>query len=356
MQKKVVVAMSGGVDSSVAALILKEQGYEVVGITMNVWQQDDICRVTRDNSCCGLEAVEDARNVAYKLGIPHYVVNFRDVFKDKVIDSFVDSYLNGRTPNPCINCNRYIKWESLLMKVKELGFDFLATGHYANLFNVNDRYSLKYMDDNKKDQTYALYNLTQEQLSHTIFPLGEYKKDEIRKLANDNGLKVFDKPDSQDICFVENGDYAQFICEYTNKQIMPGDFIDKEGNVLGRHKGIIHYTIGQRRGLNISHKESLYVIKINPKDNTITLGTKEDVFINSLKVNDLNFMLWDNIIEDKKVKAKIKYNSIPSDAVVKKIDDDTIEIVFDTPQRISAPGQAAVIYDDNYVAMGGTII
>ena len=259
--KKVVVGMSGGVDSSVAAYLLKEQGYDVIGVTMQIWQEEEVCTVVENGGCCGLSAVEDARRVAAALGIPYYVMNFREEFQKNVIDYFADSYVNGQTPNPCIACNRYVKWEALLKRSISIGADFIATGHYARVEQLsNGRYALRRSATAAKDQTYALYNLTQEQLKRTLMPVGEYTKEEVRVIAEKIGLLVADKPDSQDICFVQDGNYAAFIEEHTGKKASEGNFVTSDGTVIGRHKGIIHYTVGQRKGLGLALEKPLISI------------------------------------------------------------------------------------------------
>lgn len=353
---KVVVGMSGGVDSSVAAYLLKEQGYEVIGLTMQIWQKD--AEADKDGGCCGLSAVDDARRVCQKLEIPHYVMNFRDDFKRDVIDYFLDEYQKGRTPNPCIACNRYVKWESMLQKSLQIGADYIATGHYAKVIKDEEtgRYMLKQSKTLAKDQTYALYNLTQYQLEHTLMPLGEYTKDEIRKIAADIGLAVASKPDSQEICFIPDDNYPKYIEEQTGKKSKPGKFINKEGKVLGQHKGIIHYTIGQRKGLGISYGKPLFVSKINPEDNTVVLGDNEDIFNNTLYANQINLMPFDKIEGKLECSAKIRYSHRPSKCTVEMVDNDVMKCVFEEPQRAITPGQAIVLYDGEVVIGGGTIL
>ena len=253
MKKKVVVGMSGGVDSSVAAWLLLQKGYDVMGVTMQIWQDEVPEQVEENGGCCGLSAVDDARRVASRLEIPYYVMNFKQDFKENVIDYFMDEYLKGHTPNPCIACNRYVKWESLLKRSMDIGADYIATGHYARIEKLpNGRYALRKSATSAKDQTYALYNLTQEQLSKTLMPVGEYTKDQIRTFAEELGLPVAHKPDSQEICFVPDGDYAKFIEENSGKKIPEGNFVWTDGTVIGKHKGITHYTIGQRKGLGLA--------------------------------------------------------------------------------------------------------
>ena len=268
---KALIAMSGGVDSSVAAYIMRSNGYDCIGCTMKLYDNED-AGVPKDHSCCSLDDVEDARSVAYKLGMPYYVFNFSDDFKEKIICKFIESYENGRTPNPCIDCNRYMKFDKLYERAKLLGCEYVVTGHYARIDKENGKYVLKKALDASKDQSYVLYSLTQEQLAHTLFPLGETSKDETRLIAEKCGFSNAQKPDSQDICFGPDGDYAKVIALHTGKTYAPGDFIDKGGNVLGTHRGIIHYTLGQRKGLGVSAATPLYVCKIDVKNNTVTLG------------------------------------------------------------------------------------
>lgn len=356
-KKKVVVGMSGGVDSSVAAYLLKEQGYDVIGVTMQIWQDEDREIQEENGGCCGLSAVDDARRVAADLGIPYYVMNFKKEFKRDVIDYFIEEYRQGRTPNPCIACNRYVKWESLLKRSLDIGADYIATGHYARIVKLdNGRYTLMRSATLAKDQTYALYNLTQEQLSRTLMPVGEYSKDEVRNIAETINLQVASKPDSQDICFVPDGDYASFIEETTGEKVVPGNFVDLDGNILGQHKGIIHYTVGQRKGLGLSLGKPVFVLEIRPETNEVVIGDNEDALSYTLRANRINFMSVEDLKGDKRVFAKIRYNHKGAWCTVKKCGEDEILCTFEEPQRAITPGQAVVLYDGDYVFGGGTII
>ena len=354
---KVVVGMSGGVDSSVAAYLLKEQGYDVIGVTMQIWQDEAYDMQSHNGGCCGLSAVDDARRVAEQIGIPYYVMNFKAPFKEKVIDYFISEYEAGRTPNPCIACNRYVKWESLLQRSLEIGADYIATGHYARIEKLdNGRYTIRKSVTEEKDQTYALYSLTQEQLARTLMPIGEYSKNEVRAIAEKIGLSIASKPDSQDICFVPDGKYGDFIVTNSSKTVLPGNFVDTKGNILGRHKGIVNYTVGQRKGLGIAAGERVYVVEIRSETNEVVLGEDSELWTQRVIAKDFNYVSLDNLRDEISVTAKIRYNHRGAKAILRKIDDTCVECIFEEPQRAPTPGQALVCYRNNYVVGGGTII
>ncbi|MBU5298958.1 tRNA 2-thiouridine(34) synthase MnmA [Clostridium sporogenes] len=354
MKKKVLVGMSGGVDSSVAAYLLKEQGYEVIGVTMQIWQDDEEF-IEKEGGCCSLSAVADARRVANKIGIPFYVMNFKDAFKRNVIDYFVDEYMEGRTPNPCIACNKFIKFSSFLDKAMDMGIDYVATGHYAIIEKQKDRYIIRKSEDDKKDQTYALYNLTQFQLERTLMPCGQYKKSQIREIAKDIGLRVHNKKDSEEICFIPDNDHGRYIKNRFPNKVREGNFVDKQGNILGKHKGIVYYTIGQRKGLGIAFGKPMYVVDINPFKNEVVLGSIEDLLNTELVAKDINYIPFDTLKEPMEVEAKIRYSQIPSKAIITPIDDGRVRVNFHEKQRAITKGQSVVFYKDDLLIGGGII-
>ncbi len=357
MNKRVVTGMSGGVDSSVAAYLLKQQGYDVIGVTMQIWQDKSKATLEREGGCCSLSAVEDARRVCDKLGIPFYVMNFKQIFEKKVIDYFVDEYLMGRTPNPCIACNRFIKFDALLERAKALEAEYVATGHYAKVMYDEDykRYIIRKSDSPLKDQTYVLYNLTQDQLGHILMPLGDYNKEQVREIARELGLRTANKPESQEICFVEDNNYGRFINERRGDEIKPGMFVDVRGNKLGNHKGIAHYTVGQRKGLGISIGKPLYVVEIIPEKNLVVLGDETEVFGRELRASQMNYIAFEKLEEPIDVKAKIRYSAREADAKVIPMGNKRVRVVFEEPQRAITPGQAVVFYQGDVLVGGGTI-
>lgn len=358
---KALIAMSGGVDSSVAALLMKEAGFECIGVTMKLHNEAADDRELGDKACCTVSDAEDARSICCRLGFKYYVFNFMSEFQQNVIDKFVNSYEIGETPNPCIDCNRYLKFGKLYKKALELDCDFVVTGHYARVeFDENTgRWLLKKSLNAAKDQSYVLYFLTQEQLAHTKFPLGWFAdKQSVRELAEKYGFINAKKGESQDICFVPNGDYAQFIRSYSGKDYPEGDFLDGTGEVLGKHKGLIHYTIGQRKGLGISYSEPLYVCKKNVSDNTVTLGTESELYRDFLTARDFN---WISIPKpspgDEPIRATVRtrYHGKEAEALATVNESGTVTIRFNEPQRAISPGQAAVLYDGDTVIGGGII-
>ena len=351
---RILVAMSGGVDSSVAAKLLADAGNDCIGCTMKLYTNED-AGISRAHTCCSLDDVEDARSVACRLKMPYYVFNFSDDFREKVMEKFICSYLDGITPNPCIDCNRYMKFRRLFDRAQVLGCDHIATGHYARITQENGRYFLKKALDASKDQSYVLYDMTQEQLAHTLFPLGELRKAETRRIAEEEGFLNAKKPDSQDICFVPDGDYARVIELHTGKKAEPGDFIDRDGRILGRHEGIIRYTIGQHRGLGLSLPEKRYVCRICPRDNTVVLGGAEELYRSSVPVGQMHWISGETPQAPLRCKAKLRYRQPEQPAWAEPLPDGRLLLRFDEPQRAVTPGQAAVLYDGDTVLGGGVI-
>ncbi|KAF0133598.1 MAG: tRNA-specific 2-thiouridylase [Candidatus Saganbacteria bacterium] len=344
--KNVLVAMSGGVDSSVAAALLKEQGYNVIGATMQIWEpKNDF------GGCCSLSAVNDAKRVADILGIKHYVLNFRKEFNKLVIDNFIEEYKNGRTPNPCIRCNQFLKFDLLLKKAKELGADFIATGHYARIISNK---LLKGLDQTK-DQSYVLYTMTQKSLAHTLFPLGDLTKKDVRKLALIFKLPVAEKKESQEICFVEDNNYSNFIKEKFPKIEKPGLIIDKTGKAVGEHNGIIHYTVGQRKGIGAHKGTPKYVVEINNKNNSIIIGDQKDLLKTELTAENVSFISGKFPTDPINLSAKIRYNSKETEAVLYPESKNKAKIIFKSPQRAVTPGQSVVFYNREEVLGGGII-
>lgn len=348
--------MSGGVDSSVAAALLLEQGYEVIGVTLKLWQGEN--EFEFEGGCCSLSAVDDARRVAQSLNIPHYVLNMTESFNTNVVDYFVDEYCRSRTPNPCIACNKYVKFDMMLNKAISMDIDYISTGHYAQreyLESIN-RYVLKKSKSLKKDQTYVLYNLTQHQLEHTLFPLGTFEnKEEIREIARKYGFRVANKPDSQEICFVEDGKYSDFVKCRRPDQFTSGNIITTDGKVLGKHNGLINYTIGQRKGLGIAYEHPLFVVDFDTINNNVIVGRQDEIFSKELYAENLNWILFDKLKGPIDVNAKIRYSSKEAKAIIIPIDENTIKVTFEEPQRAITPGQSIVFYQDDIVVGGGVI-
>ncbi|MGI6574570.1 MAG: tRNA 2-thiouridine(34) synthase MnmA [bacterium] len=354
----VVVAMSGGVDSSVAVALLLKEGYDVIGMTMQIWPREEEPGWDEGHrTCCSISAVDDARRVADKLGIPYYVTNLRAKFQEQVINYFTKEYARGRTPNPCVACNHYIKFAALLERALALGASYIATGHYAQIeYDYSrGRYILRKGKDPKKDQSYTLYGLTQTQLSHTLLPLGKLTKEETRKLADDLGLQVATKPDSQEICFIPDNDYRGFLNRQIPEQITPGPFLDTEGNILGTHSGIPCYTIGQRRGLGLVAPEPLYVVDIDPARNAVIVGTKEQLERQELVAEAINWIAIPQLDMPLRCMAMIRYNAKEAPAVISPLSTGDVLVRFQEPVRAPTPGQSVVFYEDDLVIGGGII-
>ena len=354
--KKAIIAMSGGVDSSVAALLTKESGDECIGATMKLYNNEDI-GVHREKTCCSLDDVEDARSVAYQMDMPYYVFNFTADFHTEVMDRFVDAYENGCTPNPCIDCNRYLKFDKMFHRMQEIGYDYIVTGHYARVEydEKRDRYLLKKAVDDTKDQSYVLYMLTQEQLAHVKLPLGGLRKDQVRVIAEKHGFINARKHDSQDICFVPDGDYEKFMEDFTGKHYPDGDFLDTEGRKVGTHKGAVRYTIGQRKGLGLAMGAPVYVCAKDMEANTVTVGPEELLFDRIVYADEVNWIAIPALTEPLRVTARTRYHQTEQPATVYPAGEDGFRLEFDEPQRAPTAGQAVVLYQGDVVLGGGTI-
>ena len=355
---RVLVAMSGGVDSSLAAALLVEQGYDVIGATMQIWDKDVPEDDAENRGCCSLSAIDDARRVAEQIGIPYYVLNFRDMFQETVVEYFIREYSAGKTPNPCIACNRFVKFDGLLQKAFALGAQYVATGHYARIAydDTLGRHTLCKGIDHTKDQSYALYHLNQRTLKHFLMPLGDYTKVKTRQLAAEYGLAVANKPDSQELCFVPNDDYKSFLLEKSPAALKPGDIVDVQGNILGKHQGLPLYTVGQRKGLGCTTGKPIYVVELNYESNKVVVGSDKDVFGSELIAGDLNFITIDRLEKAMTVSAKIRYGSREGLAIVTPLGDNMVNVKFNEPQRAITPGQSVVFYDGDMVIGGGIII
>ena len=362
MEKKAIIAMSGGVDSSVAALLCQQEGFDCMGVTLALTNNEDR-GIPQEKTCCSVDDVADARSVAFRLGMPFYVFNFKDAFRREVMGRFVQAYENGETPNPCVDCNRYIKFEKLMRRGEEIGYPYVATGHYARVEQdpQTGRWLLKKGLDPAKDQSYMLYSLTQWELSRLLLPLGGLTKERVRELAEEHGFINARKRDSQDICFVPDGDYAAFIRRWEEKkedpkEFPPGEFVGTEGQVYGQHKGIIHYTVGQRKGLGLSFPQPMYVCKIDTKKNQVVLGKQEELFSREVTARDINLISQESIDTPMRVKARVRYRQMEQPATAIQTGPDELQVIFDEPQRAITPGQSLVLYDGDTVVGGGKIV
>lgn len=351
--KTVLVAMSGGVDSSVAAYLMKERGFNVIGVTLKTWEYNDAHQ--KKSGCCSLEIINRAQYIAEQLGIKHYIFDFTEIFNKSVIDNFISEYLSGRTPNPCVVCNKYIKWGALLDKANELGADFLVTGHYARIKKLNnDRLTISISKDKQKDQSYFLWILSQEALNKTLLPIGDYTKDEIRKLASDLSLKSANTPDSQEICFIPENNYPNFLQSRISDKNMEGDIVFR-GKIVGKHRGYPFYTIGQRRGLNLSLGFPVYVKRIDAKNNIIYVDNVEGLFSNEFLVGNLNFLSVSNLVSPTEVIVKVRYKDSGTPAIIEQIEENLIKVFLKTPKKSITPGQSAVFYNGSDILCGGII-
>jgi tRNA-specific 2-thiouridylase len=352
MKKRILVAMSGGVDSGTTAALLKREGHDVIGVTMQLWDYGDA-----DGGCCSADDVRDARRVADQIGIPHYVVNYMDIFKKYIVEDFINKYLSGNTPNPCVLCNQFIKFNFLLRRAMELGADYLATGHYARIETKkeNGKFYLSKAVDKNKDQSYFLFTLTQRELSRLVFPLGSMTKEKVREIAKSMNLRVADKPDSQEVCFITGGDYREFLRSHNGLKREKGEIVDTNGNVLGHHDGVFSFTVGQRRGLGIARGKPLYVVKVEPKTNRVVVGEEKDIFRTTLIASNVTSVDEPPSSDEVIVKAKIRYRSMESEAVVRTQSNSEALVEFKTPQRAMTPGQAVVFYEEDRVLGGGWI-
>ena len=352
MNKRVLLGMSGGVDSSVSAILLKEQGYEVIGVTMKLWEGEE------QGSCCNSDSARDAKRVCDYLGIPHYTLNFKKEFNQYVIEDFVNCYANCKTPNPCIECNKYLKFGAMFKKAQELECDYVATGHYANIeFSQKyNQYVLTRSKSEKKDQSYVLYGIPRKMLPHVLFPLADYTdKSQIREIAAQHHLLVAQKPDSEDICFIPDGNYKKFLEENSELSTKEGNIVDKTGKILGKHKGLYYYTIGQRRGLGIANPVPLFVCGFNKNRNEVIVCEENGLYQKELEVEDVNFLLFDKLENEMEVMTKIRYASKPAKSIIKMTSNNTVKVEFEEPQRGITPGQSAVFYIDDIVVGGGKI-